>query len=137
MSARSYQMDINVKDVEILRHRNKPKNPCSDSASYDNDTFHEIILSVGCIPPYMNLTMDKHLSFCKTKNDLQRIANQFFEAFAGAGKYEKAIAPCKEIQKVGVDVKDTDINADKIKKGDDLDIDLNIPFIIESWISNG
>ena len=137
MSARSYQMDINVKDVEILKHRNKPKSPCSDSISYDNDTFKEIIQSVGCNPPYMNLTMDKHLNFCKTKNDLQRIANQVFEAFAGAGKYEKVIPPCKEIQRVGVDVKDTDIQSDKISKGEDVDIDLVIPFIIESWITNG
>ena len=38
-SGNSYQMDINVKDVEILWHRNKRNNPCSSSTSYDNDTF--------------------------------------------------------------------------------------------------
>ena len=130
-------MDINVKDIEILWHRNKRNNPCSSSISYDNDTLKEIVDAVGCIPPYMEMTFGNLSVPCKTKNDLFQVATMIADAFTGAGKYEHSIPPCKEIQRIGVDVEDTDFNISKIVSGKDLDVNLDIPFINESWISNG
>ena len=57
--------------------------------------------------------------------------------FIGAGKFEKSVAPCNEIQRIGVAVQDTDFNVTKIMSGKDLDINLGIPFILESWFTNG
>ena len=137
MSSRSYQLDINVKDVEILKHRNKPKTPCSTSMSYDNDTYEEIVRSIGCIPQYLKIRMEHPLPLCKTKGELEGVANLLMEAFAGSGKYEHIIPPCKEVQRVGVDIDDTDFNITKILNGNDMDLNLRIPFILESGIENG
>ena len=136
-SAYSYQTDINVKDTEVLKHRDKRKKPCSNSNSYDNDTFKEIIDSVGCIPPYFEMTMGKSLARCKTKKDLLQAATMIAEAFIGAGKFEQSIPPCNEIQRIGMEVEDADFNVSKIMSGKDLDVNLGIPFILESWFKNG
>ena len=136
MSVYSYQMDINVKDIEILRHRRKPSNQCSNSISFDNDTFKEIMESGGCVPPYMDSTLENSLPPCKTKMDLLRAAKKISEAFTGTGEYENTIPPCKEIQRIGVKVEDTDFNSSKLLSGKDMDINLDIPFIIESWFKN-
>ena len=136
-SSRSYQMDINVKDVEVLKHRNKPKTPCSQSISYDNDTIKDILQSVGCVPPYLKNNIETPFDSCRTKEELQLIANSIFEAFGGAGNYEHVIPPCKEVQRLGVDVADTDFNISKILSGEDVDINLQMPFILESWLRNG
>ena len=73
-------MDINVKEIEILRHRDKRKKPCSSSKSYDNDTFKEIIEAVGCIPPYFDMSLGNSFVPCKTKKDLLQAANMLGEA---------------------------------------------------------
>ena len=136
-SAYSYQMDISVKDIEILRLRNKPRNPCSNSISFDNDTLKDIVDSVGCIPPYMDISLKNRLAPCKTQNDLLRISKQFVAAYESAGEYENTISLCKEIQRIGVDVVDTDFNSSKILNGTDMDVNLDIPFIYESVLKNG
>ena len=136
ISAYSYQMDIDVKDIEILRHRDKKKKPCSSSNSYDNDTFTEIIDTVGCIPPYFDMTLGNFLVPCKAKKDLQQAANMLLEAFLGAGKFDDSIPPCTELQRIGVIVEDTDFNISKIMSGKDLDMNLDIPFILESFFKN-
>ena len=130
-------MDINVKDIEILRHRDKRKKPCSSSNSYDNDTFKEIIDTVGCIPPYFDMTLGNSLVPCKTKDDLLHAANMLGEAYIGAGKFDHSNPPCTEVQRIGVIVEDTDFNVSKILSGKDLDINLGIPFILEAWSKNG
>ena len=137
ISAHSYQMDINVKEIEILRHRDKRKKPCSSSNSYDNDTFKEIIKTVGCIPPYFDMTLGNSLPPCKTKNDLLQAANMLGDACIGVGKFDHSSPPCTEVQRIGVIVEDTDFNVSKIQIGKDLDINLDIPFILGSWFKNG
>ena len=137
ISAHSYQMDINVKEIEILRHRDKRKKPCSSSNSYDNDTFKEIMETVGCIPPYFDMTLGNSLPPCKTKNDLLQAANMLGEAYIGVGKFDHSSPPCTEVQRIGVIVEDTDFNVSKIQIGKDLDINLDIPFILGSWFKNG
>ena len=136
-SAYSYQMDINVKDIEILRRRSKPSNTCSSSISFDNDTFNEIVDSVGCIPPYMGISLRNHLTPCKTQNDLLRISMQFVQAYESTGVHENTVPLCKEIQRIGVDIVDTDFNSSKILNGTDMDVNLDIPFIYESVVKNG
>ena len=130
-------MDINVKDIEILRHRRKPNNQCSNSISFDNDTFKEIMDSGGCVPPYMDTTLGNSLPLCKTKIHLLRAAKKISEAFTGTGEYENTIPPCKEIQRIGVNVEDTDFNCSKLLNGKDMDVNLDISFIYKSWIKNG
>ena len=137
MSADSYQMDINVKDIEILRHRDKRKKPCSSSKSYDNDTFKEIIEAVGCIPPYFDMSLGNSFVPCKTKKDLLQAANMLGEATMGVGKFDHSSSPCSEVQRIGVIVEDTDFNVSKMISGEDLDINLSTPFILESWLKNG
>ena len=132
-----YDSVNNAKDIEILRHRDKRKKPCSSSNSYDNDTFKEIIDTIGCIPPYFDMSLRHPLVRCKTKEALLQAATLLAEAFIGAGKFEKSVPPCKEIQRIGVAVQDTDFNVTKIMSGKDLDINLGIPFILESWFTNG
>ena len=121
----------------MLQHRNKRTNPCYGSISFDNDTFQEIIDAVGCVPPYMDMSLGKSFVRCKKKSDLLYAAKMLVDAFTGVGKYENTIPPCREIQRVGVVVEDTDFNISQIVSGDDLDVNLDIPFISESWISNG
>ena len=125
------------KDIEILRHRDKRKKPCSSSNSYDNDTLKEIIEIVGCIPPYFDMTLGNSFVTCKTKNDLLQAGNMFEEASIGTGRFDRSSPPCTEIQRIGVIVEDTDFNVSKIQTGEDLDINLGIPFILESWFKNG
>ena len=129
-------MDINVKDMEILRHRSKPDNPCSNSKSYDYDIFKEIIGSVGCIPPYFDAMFAESLTPCNTKDDLLQVAKKLLEALEEAGEYEHSIPPCREIKKIGVNVEDTDFNISKIASGNDLDLTLDIPLILESFFNN-
>ena len=130
-------MDINVKDIEILKHRRKPGNQCSNSISFDNDTLKDIVDSAGCIPPYMDISLKNRLAPCKTQNDLLRISVQFLEAYFRTGEYENTIPLCKEIQRIGVDIVDTDFNSSKILNGTDMDVNLDIPFIYESVVKNG
>ena len=83
------------------------------------------------------MTLENSLSPCKTKNELQQAANMLQEAFLQAGKFDHSTPPCTELQRIGVIVQDTDFNISKIMSGKDLDINLDIPFILESFSKNG
>ena len=134
-TSKSYQTDVNVKDVEVIRRRNKGKEPCVNSKSYDNDTFQIIMESVGCCPPYANQCSG--LPPCSTKEELKSLREMFGEALRGSGSFAKMTPLCNTIQKIGVDYADTDFDIGKLLNGSENDPNLDIERIMQMWNVNG
>ena len=137
MSSKAYQLDVNVKDVEVLRRRDKYKKPCVDIESFDNVTSKHIFEKIGCFPPYSNLQMDVEIPPCTTKEELKSISKLLIDAYTLSGQYENATPPCNELQKIGVDFVETDFDIEKIFTGSDVDVNLDYNTIMEAWEKNG
>jgi hypothetical protein len=135
-SSKSYQLDVNVKDIEILKRRKRYAKQCINTNSYDNLTAEEIMQSVGCRPPYWNTNGGASLPACTTKHELQTISTLFYNALEGTGEYENAVPPCNEITKIGVDFVEIDFDINKFESGDG-DVDLDYTTIGEAWTANG
>jgi hypothetical protein len=136
-SSKSYQLDVNVKDIEILKRRNRYAKQCININSYDNLTAEEIMQSVGCRPPYWNTKGSAGLPACTTRLELQGISSLFYNALEGTGEYENPIPPCNEITKIGVDFVETDFDINQFRDLSGGDIDLDYTTIGEAWTANG
>ena len=131
-------MDINVKDIEVLKRRTKYTKPCDDTQSFDNVTLKQILQIVGCRPPYWNANFEVELPQCNTKDELKDLTNRLSNAVQyETGQYENGTPPCNEVQKVDIDFSETDFNIQKILSGSDVDIDLDNNTIMQAWMKNG
>ena len=90
--SQGYKMMLYLKEVEILRRRNKPQAPCSNSPPYDDLVLQHIIDSLNCKPPYFNPSTE--MPICKTMQSLRKASLQFHNIFYGT---EVLTTPCKQV----------------------------------------
>ena len=90
--SKGYKMILYLKEVEILRMRNKPQAPCTESPPHDDVVVQNIINSSNCTPPYFNSSTE--MPICKTKKSLRKAARQFHNIFYGI---ETLTPPCKQV----------------------------------------
>ena len=135
-TSKSYQTDINVKDVEVLRRRNRSNNGCKkNSLSTVNTTREKIMTLGGCKPPYWQ-DMSSEIPHCNTQDQLEDIRHLNRMAITGTGMFQNEIPPCNEIQKIGFDFFDTDFDVKEVFEDGGTDMDLDMPSIRESWVAN-
>ena len=86
----SYALHFAVKSIEILKRRNKRKEPCFDDFNnYDDHVLENGMRTIGCRPPYQKSIYN--LPICGTKEDMQKV-NNYLRLEVG-----KNYPPCVEI----------------------------------------
>ena len=90
--SQGYKMSLYLREVEILRRRNKPQATCTNSPPYDDVLVQHIIDSLNCTPPYFNISIE--MPICKTSQSLRKATRQFKNIFYGI---EALTNPCKQV----------------------------------------
>ena len=114
-SSKRYNMEFNVRNVEIQEHRNKYQEPCSEGLSdFDDEITNWIMNKIGCKPPYWKY-LKSALPPCSTFLQLQNTGHLVLAAVFGAlemaqynGEY-----PCRSLEKIQYDVHDIDFPNEK------------------------
>ena len=130
-------MNIAVKELEVLRRRNKRNNECTDnSVSHINHTVQKVMTLAECKPPYWKGFESPDLPPCNTRKQLEDIMYLAGMALSGTELFQNDILPCNEIQKIGLEHSDIDFNVQ-----DDFDdagtaMELDATTINETWVAN-
>ena len=87
-------MKFYATDVEVIRHRNKPKQRCiEDWRNYDQLLMNAIIEEAGCRPPHWNTTLD--LALCTTPEEMKH-----FKDKPSTAKVQSFGPPCTVIERI-------------------------------------
>jgi hypothetical protein len=93
-NSENYSMIFKVKNVDVIRHRWKPKKRCfQDWKKYDQSVMDDIMLKVKCHPPHWNPTTN--LALCTNSTEMSNFRTQPTLAYI-----EKFDPPCKVIQRL-------------------------------------
>ena len=85
---------ILIKKVEILRRRNKPKEPCLNAwKRWDNLTLLRYTNKVGCTAPYHKRL--QNFPMCTTERKMKE-----WRKFPSSTKEEKHYQPCQEMPRI-------------------------------------
>ena len=88
-----YKMTFVMRSFEIITRRNKRRNPCLDHGiSYDTFTLQNYMNEIGCIPPYLNNTIE--LPICKDKEKMRKTSIQLLNKKSTSSQ---VINPCEYI----------------------------------------
>ena len=136
-TSKSYQMNIAVKDLEVLRRRNKRNNECMDnSLSHINYTVQKVMTLAECKPPYWKSFYTPELPPCNTREQLDYIRILAGMAISRTGFFESDIPPCNEIQKIELEHSDTDFNVQDVFDDAGAAKDLDPITIHNTWVAN-
>ena len=113
-SSKTYSMEFNIRSVEILQHRNKYKEPCSEGISdFDGEITEWIMDKTGCKPSYWN-ALSSSLPSCTTWQQYNISGTLAFSAVFGAldmVEYDRKY-PCRSLEKIQYDSQDVDMPSD-------------------------
>ena len=109
-SSDSFFMNFRVKDVEVLRRRDKYESKCSDWRNYDNLVEKEALAYLGC-RLFKPQTGAKHYSSllekypaCDSQDKLKLRSRLFFDdIISDSGNLIKFTPPCSEIKRMNVE----------------------------------
>ena len=90
-----------LKDMEILKRRNKKDSPCLDEEDFDSKIFQGIYDEVGCAPHHFNPIQTTKL--CSTKEQYRKLFKLATEILFRLREENPEIPPCTEIQKLQID----------------------------------
>ena len=110
-SSTAYVMQFSVKNVEVLRRRNKRGSHCNDKEKYDTYSDGEIVSQLGCRPFYM--TSYEKYPICDTKEKMAQTIQASREVASSSFGLVKIKPPCSEIQRLDVEYKHEETNAEK------------------------
>ena len=113
-SSNTYEMAFGVKDVEVIRRRNKGETKCVDWDKYDSLLEQQVLTYVGCRPFYL-LSMESHRQ-CNTQQEMARIYKEFLENMVSSQDLMKFLPPCSEIQRMRAIYTETKINIEEEEK---------------------
>ena len=83
---KEYKMYFILDQVEILKRRNKPGDPCiSDDLNYDDIILNDHVRNVGCKAPYQ--TTISNWKICESKDEIKK-------AYYDVMKYSTLKKPC-------------------------------------------
>ena len=85
---------LHINKVELVKRRNKPKNPCTQQwRNWDDVMFLKHIKDIGCAPLYYNFRQG--YPFCSTKNDSKRWYNIWTTL-----KNDADYLPCQQMPRI-------------------------------------
>lgn len=97
----NYDMIFTVKNVEVLKRRNKFVKPCNKDWKNDDDILMDKIMqSIGCKPPHWKL--NTHLKHCSTKQQIKLFRWPTYQDL------QKFSPPCNVIEKLQYDYEELD-----------------------------
>ena len=133
----SFEIKVNVKDVEILRRRQKYAKQCIDSEAYDNFIIERILQQTQCIPPYWYRDGKFKLPNCTEKKQFETSTMLYVKELVGGGAFQDSIPPCHEIQKIGLNVEEFNVNYSDVKNRDSRGklIESLLMFTVVHWTS--
>ena len=112
-STKASIINVHVKEIEILKRRFKKNDACVTGNFYDSEVIDEMIDTIGCIPPYWNMSTIANVPDCTSSGQLLSFRNLLVDAMSGSGQYEDASPPCDEFQTINADVKEKDLKINK------------------------
>ena len=99
---KSYIMSFNIKNIDVITHRNKPQAPCvEDWKKYDEYVMNVIMLESGCRPPHWisNTALPK----CSNSKQMTKFAEK-----PTISKVMSLRPPCKSIDRLDYDYLEAD-----------------------------
>jgi hypothetical protein len=103
-SSKSYATVFNIKGMEVVRYRNKRDQKCYENfPDYDEENLQQILLSVGCRPPYA--VSRYNLRRCTEPDEMKKIVEKQTELWSGDNLRH---LPCAGIEKVSYAAEESD-----------------------------
>ena len=99
---KSYSMTFNIRNVDVITHRNKPQDPCvEDWKKYDEYVMNVIMLESGCRPYHWIL--NTFLPKCSNSVQMAKFAKR-----PAISKVMSLHPPCKSIDRLDYDYFEAD-----------------------------
>ena len=92
------RITFNLKDLEVLRRRNKRSDGCTEIPDYDSKIKEVIYNDVGCRPFYVNNSNVKEI--CSSKEQMQNLSERLLSVFHRFSGSEIGVPPCTEVQRI-------------------------------------
>ena len=96
-----YSMQFHIKAVEKLRRREDGNEPCYDWKNYDDQTREDVMLAVGCRPPYWRSKYNH--PFCSNSEQMEKILLHNQAKLYQNDEFQKVVPPCLEFKKIDVE----------------------------------
>ena len=93
-------MKFYLSNVEILKRRRDGAQRCYDWEIFDSQTIEDVMLSVGCQPPFWS-TKKIHET-CNSSQQLMNIGQQYWAKMFQDNTFQTYIPPCEEVQKIDI-----------------------------------
>ena len=114
-----YTMNFYVRNVQIIKRRNKKVKPCYQWNKYDYLIVQDLSKKVSCKPVYWHNLSEQPI--CTSKEDLKYFEESFYKRYFGSEDTATYIPPCIEIADMQIEY--DDIEPIEKKKVDEYDID--------------
>ena len=93
-NSKNYVMHYEMRNVDVIRHRWKPQEPCIEEwKNYDQYVMDNIMLKAKCHPPFWNPTTN--LSLCTNSTQMSK-----FRVQPSTAEIDQYDPPCKVIQRL-------------------------------------
>ena len=104
--SKNFDMFYTIKNIEILKRRNKHSKPCNEEWMKDDDVvIHELIKAVGCKP--IHWKVNTNTGPCSTKNQMKRFK------WPSYNDLKSFLPPCQVIEKLQDDYSEMDVVSKK------------------------
>jgi hypothetical protein len=126
-ASKSYRMEFELKNIEILQKRNKWRTPCIPGhPNIDRIWFKNYFQTMLCKPPYVyNISS---VPPCSTKKDMKIVSEDFHDyRLLGNGL---ALPPCRTLEKIEFNYHEKDV---KEEDNNDPYITISITFLDKTF----
>ena len=106
-----YTMNFYVRNVVVIRRRNKKLKPCYAWNNYDNLIMTEISDKLGCRPVYWG--QNSSVPLCNTKEKMGMFEKYFFDRYFGSDDSASYIPPCLELEDIQIEYSDIEAGVRK------------------------
>ena len=114
-----FTMNFYVRNVQVVRRRNKELKPCHEWNNYDNMVMNEISEKHGCRPMYWG--SKSNIPLCDTKEKMGVFEQSFFDRYFGSDESASHIPPCIEPEDIQIEY--SDVEAEDQQQVDEHNVD--------------
>ena len=118
-SSNGFTMNFYVRNMQVIRRRNKDSKPCYDWKNYDDMVMQKISEKLECRPVYWG--NQTNLPVCKSQEKIAAFEQDFFDRYFGSDESASHIPPCIEPEDMQIEY--SDIEAVDQKKVDEHNVD--------------
>ena len=103
-ASKSYVITYDIRGMEVVRYRDKRGQRCQEEfPEYDDQATQDILLSVGCKPPYIHAK--NNLTACTTLQQMKEITERQIQLWSEDNpKY----LPCNGLERISYEVTESD-----------------------------